>query len=131
MNLLKRVLIMFMATVYLSCAFGCSHSVQRTIMKEEFTGKDKKKITFVEMTDGRSIAFSEQGGRYVERALNGRDVYRAIVGVTMDGRMVELDSNEILKAVTEENEIDIGLTILVVVTVTPIILFSLFIGSFH
>ena len=131
MNLLKRVLIMFMATVYLSCAFGCSHSVQRTIMKEEFTGKDKKKITFVEMTDGRSIAFSEQGGRYVERALNGRDVYRAIVGVTMDGRMVELDSNEILKAVTEGNEIDIGLTILLVVAVTPIILISLFIGSFH
>jgi len=98
----RQPLVWLLVTIQLVTIFGCAVTNRVTLPANEVPVGSNFKIVTVILKDGEIIEFDSNGGRYVERARDGK-AYRVIVG-TAHGKTVEIDSENVLDVKFEQRE---------------------------
>jgi hypothetical protein len=104
-----------------------------SITEDQIPQHANAKILRVILKNGDIIQFNKDGGRYIEKPLADR-LYKAIVGVTMEAKVVEISPDKVLDIRIETKSENVLGTLFLVLsaaagTVFAIIIIAL--GSSH
>jgi hypothetical protein len=93
---------------------------QASVQGEQIPTSGKTKICRVILKTGEIVVFDADGGRLIEKATVEK-AYRAIVGVSMDGKVVEIDPNLAIDVQIETKSVNIvGLVLLGLATASVV-----------
>ncbi|MEK9138011.1 MAG: hypothetical protein AAB393_12870 [Bacteroidota bacterium] len=98
----RQALVWLLITAHLITISACTTTERLTLPGNEIPLGSDYRIASVILKDGEVVQFDSKGGRYVEKAREGKS-YRAIVG-TAQGRDVEIDPDKVLEVRFEQKE---------------------------
>ena len=96
----RQLLVGVLITVQLVMIYGCSTTNRITLPGNEIPVGSNFKISTVILKNGEIIEFNREGGRYVDKTIDGKS-YRVIVG-TAHSKDVEIDPEKVLEVKFEQ-----------------------------
>ena len=85
----RQSVIWLLIVSHLLFAVGCTTTHQLSIVEDQIPQNENAKILRVILKSGETVRFNIEGGRYIEKPMADK-LYRAIVGVTVEGKVVEI-----------------------------------------
>lgn len=122
-NMSFRLLSIFLIFLHLILISGCTTTKQSTYLTDELRYPQGGKIIQVDLKNGEILKFDKDGGSYIETVKNNR-LYRGIVGVTVDGRPVDIDIDSVLEVRLERQETNVLGTVVIITLAIPAALFA-------
>ncbi|MBI5473415.1 MAG: hypothetical protein HY961_13805 [Ignavibacteriae bacterium] len=98
----KRPLVWLLIAANAIAIYGCATTNRVTLPANEIPVGSSFKIVSVILTDGQLVTFDRNGGRYVERTIDGAP-RRVIVGEA-NSKDVEIDPEKVLEVRFEHEE---------------------------
>lgn len=128
-NMLFRVLTIFVIFLHLIIVSGCTTIKQTSMFPVELRYPQEGRIVQVILISGEIITFDKDGGGFIETVDEGR-LYRAIVGVTVGGNTVEIETDRIQEVRIERREGNVLGTVALITIGIPASLFAIMLVEF-
>ena len=119
----RAALCLLLSVLHLVLISGCTTKEQITYHPAELNPSLQAKILIVVLKSGELVRFDAAGGNYIETERNGR-LYRGIVGITADGRAVDVDLESASEVRLERTEVSTAGTIVLIALGVPAVLFA-------
>lgn len=110
---LQELLVWFLIVCHLVLVTGCTATRQVSVEGSQIPSLGNAKILRLILKNGEIVQFNKDGGRYVEGSTRDKS-YRAIVGLNLESKAVEVDPNLAVDVQIETRSIDVGKTLLLV-----------------
>jgi hypothetical protein len=85
----RQMLIWILILSHLVFINGCTSTQRTSLSEDQIPADENVKILRVILKTGEIIEFNSDGGKYIEKPLPDK-LYRAIVGVTVESKVVEI-----------------------------------------
>ncbi len=128
-NMLFRVLTIFLIFLHLLIISACTTTKQTSMLPDELRYPQEGRIVQIILISGELITFDKDGGGFIETLNEGR-LYRAIVGVTVEGNTVEIETDRIQEVRIERREGNVLGTIALITIGVPASLFAIMLVEF-
>ena len=106
----SRAFIWFLIVSHLVFAVGCKTTQTASVSGDQIPAGGNIKILRVILKSGETIVFNKDGGKYFEKPMTDKP-YRAIIGVTGDGKAVEINPEKILDIFFETESTNVTVSI--------------------
>lgn len=126
---MRRSIVFVLIFLHIVLVVGCTSSVNNTLLRDELAMWTGEKIVELTLDNGSIVVFNNDGGRLIRRQ-NGTEAKTTIVGTTNYDEVVQIDLNSVLGAKIERSEFNTGSTILLTLSLTVGVFFTLLIIAF-
>ena len=99
---------------------GCMTTRQASVQGDEIPSSGNSKILRVILKNGSMITFNDDGGKLIEKT-TAQGAYRAIVGVSEEGKVIEIDPRLAVDVKIESKSANVGGTILLVLGIASVV----------